>query len=70
MSTDPDCRKNFGPFLPQTGSVCPGSKRILHYNSVEDLEAALNAHGPKVAGFLVEPIQGEAGYVALLMAFE
>jgi ornithine--oxo-acid transaminase len=61
MSTDPSCRKQFGPFLPNVGCVCPVSKRVLNYNSVEDLEAALNAHGKKVAGFLVEPIQGEAG---------
>ena len=28
---------------------------------MEDLEKALEAHGTNVAGFLVEPIQGEAG---------
>jgi len=61
MSTDPDCRRGFGPFLPMTGSVCPVSERALAYNCVDDLEAALKAHGPNVAGFLVEPIQGEAG---------
>lgn len=61
MSTDPSCRADFGPFLAQVGSVCPVSKRVLGYNNVEDLEAALKAHGDRVAGFLVEPIQGEAG---------
>lgn len=30
---------------------------------MEDLEKALEAHGPNVAGFLVEPIQGEAGII-------
>ncbi len=35
----------------------------IKHGSIEDLEAALNAHGPRVAGFLVEPIQGEAGII-------
>ncbi|KAJ3309608.1 ornithine aminotransferase [Blyttiomyces sp. JEL0837] len=61
MSTDPDSTSNFGPFNGGVGCVCPGTGRRLEYNSVEDLEAALVAHGDRVAGFLVEPIQGEAG---------
>jgi ornithine--oxo-acid transaminase len=61
MSSDPDCRNNFGPFLPSVGSVCPVSKRQLRYNSLSDIEEALEAHGDRIAAFLVEPIQGEAG---------
>lgn len=61
MSTDPDCRNMFGPFTTNVGSVCPVSKRKLHHNNLDDLEAAFKAHGPNVAAFLVEPIQGEAG---------
>ena len=61
MSTDPDCRRQFGPFLPQVGPICPQTQRTLRYNNVQDLEDALNAHGKDVAAFLVEPIQGEAG---------
>jgi len=61
MSTDPDSTTDFGPFVPSIGCVCPVSKKKLNYNSLEDLEAALEAHGPNVAAFLVEPIQGEAG---------
>lgn len=63
MSTDPESRDNYGPYLPNVGCRCPSTKQILKYNSVDDLERALNAHGPKVAAFLVEPIQGEAGIV-------
>ena len=63
MSTDPESRDNYGPFLPNIGSRCPGTGKVLHYNSLPDLEAALNAHGSKTAAFLVEPIQGEAGIV-------
>jgi ornithine--oxo-acid transaminase len=51
MSTDPQARKDFGPFTP--GFI------IIPYNDLKALEKALE--DPNVAGFLVEPIQGEAG---------
>eukprot|EP00792_Barthelona_sp_PAP020_P002469 TRINITY_DN1396_c0_g1_i1.p1 TRINITY_DN1396_c0_g1~~TRINITY_DN1396_c0_g1_i1.p1 ORF type:complete len:425 (-),score=120.13 TRINITY_DN1396_c0_g1_i1:49-1323(-) len=53
MSTDPDCYDGFGPFVP--GIV------KIPYNDIEALEKVLKEHGEKVAGFLFEPIQGEAG---------
>ncbi|KAI8923993.1 pyridoxal phosphate-dependent transferase [Entophlyctis helioformis] len=61
MSTDPSATTNFGPFVPNIGCICPVTKAVLNYNDASALEAALIAHGPKVAAFLVEPIQGEAG---------
>jgi ornithine--oxo-acid transaminase len=51
MSNDPDARNDFGPFTP--GFV------PIPYNDLIALEEALK--DPNVAGFLVEPIQGEAG---------
>jgi ornithine--oxo-acid transaminase len=51
MSTDPDARNDYGPFTP--GYI------IIPYNDLHALEHALQ--DPDVAGFLVEPIQGEAG---------
>jgi ornithine--oxo-acid transaminase len=51
MSTDPDSRRGFGPYTP--GFI------IIPYNDLAALEVALE--DPNVAGFLVEPIQGEAG---------
>lgn len=63
MSTDPESRDNYGPYLPNVGSVCPKTKQQILYNDVEAVRAAFEAHGDKVAGFLVEPIQGEAGIV-------
>ena len=63
MSTDPESRENYGPYLPLLGSSCPHTKQPLPYNSIPALRSALEAHGPRVAGFLVEPIQGEAGIV-------
>lgn len=51
FSNDEDARKNFGPYTP-------GFIRIP-YNNLKALEQALE--DKDVAGFLVEPIQGEAG---------
>ncbi len=51
MSTDPDARRDYGPFTP--GFI------TIPYNDLKALEKALE--DPDVAGFLVEPIQGEAG---------
>lgn len=51
MSTDPDARGGFGPYTP--------GFEIVPYNDMDALAKALE--DPNVAGFLVEPIQGEAG---------
>jgi ornithine--oxo-acid transaminase len=51
FSNDPDANKNFGPYTP-------GFIRIP-YDDIEALETALQSEN--IAGFLVEPIQGEAG---------
>lgn len=51
MSTDPDSYGGFGPFTP--GFI------KIPYNDIPALKQALE--DPNVAGFLVEPIQGEAG---------
>ncbi|MEO8116568.1 MAG: ornithine--oxo-acid transaminase [Bacteroidota bacterium] len=53
FSTDPLSHKNFGPFMPGFD--------IIPYNDIPSLEKALQ--DKNVAGFLVEPIQGEAGVV-------
>jgi len=69
MSTDPDSRNSFGPFLNSIGSVCPIStsensgERLLKYNNFSHIEQALEAHGKHTAAVLLEPIQGEAGVV-------
>ncbi len=63
MSTDPESRDNYGPYLPNLGTTCPKTGKSIAFNSVDDLRSALEAHGPKTAAFLVEPIQGEAGIV-------
>ena len=52
-STDPDSKAEFGPYLPGI--------EVIPYNDYPALEKALE--DPNVAGFLVEPIQGEAGVV-------
>ncbi|KAK9663701.1 ornithine aminotransferase [Basidiobolus ranarum] len=61
MSTDPDARNDFGPYLPNVGPFCQKTGREIRYNNYEDLEAAVEAQPENIAAFLVEPIQGEAG---------
>lgn len=51
LSSDPDSFGGYGPFTP--GFI------HIPYNDIDALEQALQ--DPDVAGFLVEPIQGEAG---------
>ena len=51
LSSDPDAYKDYGPFTP-------GFEKIP-YNDIDALEEALKDEN--VAGFLVEPIQAEAG---------
>lgn len=63
MSTDPESRDNYGPYVPNVGAVCPSTKKTLPYNDIPALRSALEAHGKNTAAFLVEPIQGEAGVV-------
>jgi ornithine--oxo-acid transaminase len=50
FSTDPDARNGFGPF--------PAGFRIVPFG---DFEALSQVVTPRTVGFLVEPIQGEAG---------
>lgn len=52
-SSEPSSYKNFGPFVP-------GFQQIP-YNNLGALEDALK--NPHLAGFMVEPIQGEAGVI-------
>ena len=52
FSTDPQCREGFGPFTP--------GFEIVKYG---DIDALRNAIDDNTVGFLVEPIQGEAGII-------
>ncbi|HNF46069.1 MAG TPA: ornithine--oxo-acid transaminase [Chitinophagaceae bacterium] len=53
FSSDPDSKNNFGPYMPGFTAI--------PFNDLKALEAALE--NKNVTGFLVEPIQGEAGVV-------
>ena len=52
FSTDENSRKGFGPFTP--------GFKIIPFNDADALEEAIT---PNTVGFLVEPIQGEAGVI-------
>jgi ornithine--oxo-acid transaminase len=63
LSSDPESKDNYGPYIPNIGSTCPSTGKSIRYNNVADLEAVLEVHGKDTAAFIVEPIQGEAGVV-------
>ncbi len=52
-SVDPTAKKEYGPYMPGFS--------VIPYNDLDALETALE--DPDVCGFIVEPIQGEAGVV-------
>ena len=52
FSVDPDANAHYGPYTP--GFI------VIPYNDAEALREVLNENS-NIAGFLVEPIQGEAG---------
>ncbi|KAH6724672.1 putative ornithine aminotransferase [Leptodontidium sp. MPI-SDFR-AT-0119] len=63
LSTDPESRDNYGPYVPGIGALSPSTNKPIRFNNVADLEEVLEAHGKETAAFIVEPIQGEAGVV-------
>ena len=52
-SSDPDAKNNFGPYTPGIISI--------EYNNTSELAEALK--DKTIAGFLMEPVQGEAGVI-------
>lgn len=52
MSSEPDYRKNFGPFTP--------GFKLIDYNDLAALEQAIT---PNTVALIMEPIQGEAGII-------
>ncbi|KAJ7305496.1 ornithine-oxo-acid aminotransferase [Mycena albidolilacea] len=67
-SSDPSARVGFGPYLPGVGPTfvdpeAEGGSRVIRFGEISDLQRALELHGPRVAAFLVEPVQGEAGII-------
>lgn len=52
-SDDPSCYRNFGPYMPGFD--------LIPYNDLAALESTLQ--NTNIAGFMIEPIQGEAGVV-------
>jgi ornithine--oxo-acid transaminase len=53
FSSDPDSKNNFGPYMP--------GFEVIPFNDLAALQFALT--DKNVAGFLVEPVQGEAGVI-------
>ena len=54
-STDPMAKDDFGPFLPGI--------EVVPFNDADALEALFKEKGHRIASYIVEPIQGEAGVI-------
>jgi ornithine--oxo-acid transaminase len=54
-STDPSSKDDFGPFLPGI--------EVVPFNDANALEALFQEKGDRIASYIVEPIQGEAGVI-------
>jgi len=55
LSDDPDSREGFGPFLPGV--------ELVPFNNIHALEELFTKKGDRIAAFMAEPIQGEAGVI-------
>ncbi len=55
LSDDPLAKDDFGPFVPGI--------ELVSYNDIDALETLFKAKGDRIAAYIVEPIQGEAGVI-------
>ena len=55
MSDDPDSKNDFGPFI--------AGIELVPFNDYDALAALFEEKGDRIASFMVEPIQGEAGVI-------
>ncbi len=56
MSTEEQYKADFGPLLPGI--------KIVKYNDIEALTNLFKEYGKEIVGFIVEPMQGEAGIIS------
>lgn len=56
-------RENYGPLDPTITPFIPGTDRPIVYNDKAILREAFETAGPNLAGFIVEPILGDAGVI-------
>lgn len=55
FSTDHNAKKEYGPYTP--------GFEVIEYNDIKAFKNILKEKGENIAGFLIEPIQGEAGVI-------
>ena len=55
LSDDLNARDDFGPFVPGI--------ELVPFNDLDALESVFSEKGDRIAAYLVEPIQGEAGVI-------
>ena len=54
---------DFGQHLPNVGPFAPKSGKLIKFGETDILEEALKESGDVIAAFMIEPVQGLAGYV-------
>ncbi|KAH8773564.1 pyridoxal phosphate-dependent transferase [Diaporthe sp. PMI_573] len=55
-------QKMYGPFMSNVGPVSPSGKEI-RFGDIDDVRAAFEVDGERLAAIMLEPIQGSAGII-------
>lgn len=53
---------DFGQHLPNVGPYAPTSGKLVPFGDIEALKECFEQDGHNLAAFIVEPVQGWAGY--------
>jgi len=55
--------ENYGPLVPNISCSMPGTNKFITLNDKAGPQEAFEVAGSKLAAFIVEPIQGDAGAI-------
>lgn len=61
LSDNPSCYTGYGPFVPNISYKCPITQKEITLNDLDTLELCFKTHASLIAGFIIEPVQGEGG---------
>jgi ornithine--oxo-acid transaminase len=54
--------QDYGQHVPKVGPFAPTSGELIEYGAIDVLSKTFEEDGHRIAAFMVEPIQGAAGY--------
>lgn len=55
---------DYGQHVPKVGPWGPSGGKLVEFGSLDDVREVLEADAAQIAAFMIEPIQGAAGYVS------